>query len=64
MIFILDNNEVYFSGLEMAYKPVKFDLPQGVKVKSISCCRNSIFVLSGFYFKFKDDNIIYSNTEE
>jgi len=58
MVILTDKNEVHFSGIGLAFKPVIFDmLPEGIKVKSVSCCYNSIFVLS-------EDNVIYSNTEE
>lgn len=57
LAILSENNEVYFSGLELSYRPLRFDLPEGTKVKQVSCNRNSIFVLT-------EDNRIYSNSEE
>jgi alpha-tubulin suppressor-like RCC1 family protein len=57
MVILTDENEVYFSGLSLAYKPIKEEIPADKKVKKVSCCKNSIFILT-------EDNILYSNSEE
>ena len=48
MAILLNNNEVYWSGIRMAYKPEKLKLPKDIgKIKKIACCFKCIVVVTG-----------------
>lgn len=53
LLILTDKNEVFWSGLELAYKPVKFDLPENEKVVKIVASKDSFAV-------YTDKNKIYS----
>lgn len=55
MIIMCENNEVYFSGLGLAYKPVRWELPENKKIKLVSCGNNCLFAVS-------EDNVVYTNS--
>lgn len=55
MIILTDKNQVFYSGLGLAHKPIRWQLPEA-KIKSVSCGKDSIFALT-------EDNVIYTNSD-
>ena len=54
MIFLLDNNRVYWTGMRIAYKPemLKLDYDNIGKIKKIAACSDALAVVT-------EDNKIY-----
>jgi hypothetical protein len=45
---LLDNDQVFWSGCKLAYKPERLRLPNDIgKIKQIAVCHNSVAVLTG-----------------
>jgi len=55
-IFLTSDHEAYWSGMKMTAKPVKFDLPTGVKAKKIGAASSSVVVVG-------DDNQVYMKND-
>eukprot|EP01016_Furgasonia_blochmanni_P055157 TRINITY_DN9180_c0_g2_i3.p1 TRINITY_DN9180_c0_g2~~TRINITY_DN9180_c0_g2_i3.p1 ORF type:complete len:449 (-),score=135.74 TRINITY_DN9180_c0_g2_i3:261-1607(-) len=51
-----DSNELFWSGLNLAYKPWPFALPKGSQIKSVGACHNSVAAVT-------QDNRIYMYNE-
>lgn len=56
MVLLLDNNEVYWSGMKLEYQPTLLKLDPSLKVKQVTACRKSIAVLT-------EDNRIFMKNE-
>ena len=53
MAILLNNNEVYWSGIRMAYKPERLKLPKDIgKIKKIACCFKCVVVVTGIVIFF------------
>lgn len=45
---LLDNNEVMWSGMKLAYKPERLKLPKDIaKIKQVAVCFRCVVVLTG-----------------
>lgn len=47
---------MYYSGLDAVFKPIRFNVPNNETVKSVSCGKDCIFVVT-------DKNMIWSNSD-
>lgn len=47
MVILLDNNEVYWSGMKLEYAPCRLNLDPSIKVKQVTACRKAVGVLTG-----------------
>ena len=47
-VILLDNNEVFWCGSKLAYKPERLKLPKNIaKIKQVAVCYRSVAVLTG-----------------
>lgn len=45
LVFVTDKNNVYWSGLGLAYKPIKFEIPKEAKIVGLSASNDCFAAL-------------------
>eukprot|EP01016_Furgasonia_blochmanni_P044116 TRINITY_DN6095_c0_g1_i3.p2 TRINITY_DN6095_c0_g1~~TRINITY_DN6095_c0_g1_i3.p2 ORF type:complete len:225 (+),score=68.31 TRINITY_DN6095_c0_g1_i3:756-1430(+) len=63
-IVLLDNNEVYWSGLRLAYKPERLKLPEGKKLKKVAAAHRSAVAVTEDNELYMKAKFVKHNTED
>ncbi|KRX03451.1 Regulator of chromosome condensation 1/beta-lactamase-inhibitor protein II [Pseudocohnilembus persalinus] len=58
LVILTDNNEVYWSGLDLAFKPIRWEIPTDKKIKQVVASKDSFAALTEDGYLYSYNNFV------